>query len=291
MTPRGIRNNNPGNLERNHIQWQGMAADQSNDERFIVFQNPSWGVRAIAKVLMTYQDKRTGKDGSPIDTVQEIVERWAPPVENDTDAYARAVRRAIGVEPGANVNVRNWDTMMALVQAIIEHENGQQPYEYETLATGLTLAGLKRPTKPRPDDAMEAASIQADVMFADERKTGDPEARRFPYPPKPETKPVSQVEPISDDRLMEDDQYDIESLDEPASKFFAKSKTLWGALIAALASAAPVMSAFGIELPVSVEALGAQGDTLLTAAAGLAGTILVVWGRLTAKVDLSVKKD
>lgn len=141
--PRGIRNHNPGNIDRQPgVRWQGMAADQSRDSRFVVFKAPEWGIRAIARVLITYQDKRRARDGSRIDTIQDIVDRWAPPSENNTGAYARHVARLTGIGIDEALDVYEYETMYALVQAIIAHENGEQPYKSEVIARGLELAGI-----------------------------------------------------------------------------------------------------------------------------------------------------
>jgi len=147
MTPRGIRNNNPGNIEKG-AGWQGLAEDQSGDARFAVFKSPIWGIRALARVLLTYYRLRRAADGSRIDTVLEHVVRWAPPGENDTGAYARQVRAALGVEEGEIINTEDPDTLVAFVTAIIRHENGQQPYTREELREGVDLA-LGRDPKPR----------------------------------------------------------------------------------------------------------------------------------------------
>lgn len=69
MTPRGIRNNNPGNLD-NTNPWQGLVANPA-EPRFATFKDPTWGVRALAVTLITYHDKRKAKDGSRIDTIQK----------------------------------------------------------------------------------------------------------------------------------------------------------------------------------------------------------------------------
>lgn len=147
--PRGIRNYNPGNIERNGTRWQGMAVDQSRDDRFVVFIDPLWGIRAIARTLITYQDKRRARDGSRIDSVREIIERWAPAHENDTSAYAKHVATALGIGPDdERVDVYDFHTMHALVSAIIRHENGPGPlpggrwYADGLIADGLVLAGI-----------------------------------------------------------------------------------------------------------------------------------------------------
>lgn len=148
-TPRGIRNYNPGNIRHaKGVRWQGQAAVQADPE-FIQFNGPRWGIRAIARVLITYQDKRRANDGSRIDSVREFIERWAPASENDTGAYAAAVASALSIGPDdEGVDVYHYDTMRALVLAIIRHENGPGPlpggqwYGEPIIADGLALAGI-----------------------------------------------------------------------------------------------------------------------------------------------------
>jgi len=150
-TPRGIRNFNPGNIRHaKGVRWQGMAVAQS-DTNFVQFNGPRWGIRAIARVLITYQDKRLAADGSRIDSVREIVERWAPASENDTKAYTLQVARAMGLDPDfEGVDLYQYDAMRALVLAIIRHENGSGPlpggqwYGESVIADGLALAGIER---------------------------------------------------------------------------------------------------------------------------------------------------
>lgn len=136
--PRGIKNNNPGNIDRNATKWQGMAEDQSGDPRFIVFTAPEYGIRAIAKLLLTYGTKYG------IDTVRGAIQRWAPPNENDTEAYIHHVCDRLGVTPEARVNLASPSVLVALVAAVIKHENGVQPYDETTIAKGVDLAlGVK----------------------------------------------------------------------------------------------------------------------------------------------------
>lgn len=147
--PRGIRNYNPGNIDRvAGVRWQGQAQQQT-DSRFVQFIDPRWGIRAIARVLITYQDKRRAADGSRIDSVREIIERWAPAHENDTSAYANQIAKALGVGvDDERVDVYDHATLRALVQAIIRHENGPGPlpggawYGNPLIDEALALAGI-----------------------------------------------------------------------------------------------------------------------------------------------------
>lgn len=136
MTSRGLRNNNPGNIDRNETKWQGMAADQSTDPRFVVFTAPQYGIRAMAKVLMTYQ-QRYG-----CDTIRKIINRWAPPSENNTGAYVASVAASCGVGPDDVIDVDSVAIMLPLVKAIIVHENGENPYADSLVTEGLRMAGV-----------------------------------------------------------------------------------------------------------------------------------------------------
>lgn len=129
LIPRGIRNNNPGNIDRTGVRWQGMADDQSTDSRFIVFTAPEWGIRAIARVLATYRARG-------LMTIQQVISTWAPPKENNTAAYIAAVSRAVNYPATAPLSAAQ---IPGLIAAIIQHENGQQPYSAEQIAKGIEL--------------------------------------------------------------------------------------------------------------------------------------------------------
>lgn len=147
--PRGVRNCNPGNIERvAGTRWQGelpVVQQQQLDDRFVVFIGPEWGIRAIARVLITYQDKRQAADGSKIDTIAEIIDRWAPAVENDTNAYAQHVSSLTGIGVDETIDVYQWDTMKPLVNAIIYHECAGFVYPDAVVDNGLIKAGIQPP--------------------------------------------------------------------------------------------------------------------------------------------------
>ena len=154
--PRGIRNNNPGNLEWGD-PWQGLKPrSQATDKRFAEFTTPAYGIRALARTLITYYDKRKARDGSKIDTVREIIERWAPAFENNVNAYANQVGKALCRDcprPGdVAVNMHDYEQLRIVVEAIIRHENGPGPlnnangwFDSATVAEALKLAGVRKP--------------------------------------------------------------------------------------------------------------------------------------------------
>lgn len=141
MAPRGVRNNNPGNIDRTGTAWQGedrTDAAREREPRFAVFDTPEYGFRALAKTLQTYQRKYG------LLTVRAIINRWAPPVENDTGAYVNAVAKAVGVTPDRVINVTTPSIAFNLLKAIARHETGGNFWGDEVIWDGLELAGVRR---------------------------------------------------------------------------------------------------------------------------------------------------
>lgn len=134
LPTRGVRNNNPGNI-RHGDAWQGMRPEQT-DRDFVQFTTPEFGIRALAKTLLSYQAKHG------LRTVAQIVARWAPPSENDTAAYIKAVAGAVRVRPDDPLVLTDRAVMLPLVRAIIGRENGYSPYTAQEMDAGLRMAGI-----------------------------------------------------------------------------------------------------------------------------------------------------
>ena len=149
--PRGIRNHNPGNIKYlRGVRWNGRANPPMDKDGYCVYLTAPDGIRAIARTLNTYQDKRLAQDGSAIDTVQEIIQRWAPSgSENPHQAeYIDFVRHEARLKPGEHVDTGDFETMFRVVPAMIHFENGVQPYSDAQITKGLVMAGLTPPQKP-----------------------------------------------------------------------------------------------------------------------------------------------
>ena len=130
MIPRGIRNNNPGNIRLNpKITWIGQAEVQT-DPSFVVFTSPVYGLRAIGKIMKKYE-----KDG--ISTIDGAINRWAPPSENNSTAYIQAVCTDCALAPQEPVSLSK--ILLPLIKAIVTHENGQQPYSDELINQAIAL--------------------------------------------------------------------------------------------------------------------------------------------------------
>jgi len=116
--PRGIRNNNPGNIRENQYTdyaWDGEA-EGDWDPDFEEFTEMVYGIRAMAKILITYRDKHGLKNP------EQVIKRWAPASDNnDTMAYIRHVEKMV------NRKCWNMQSQVAIaeyVRAICTHENG-----------------------------------------------------------------------------------------------------------------------------------------------------------------------
>jgi hypothetical protein len=140
---RGFRNRNPGNIDHQPAnRWQGLAdppieaVPPGARARFARFISHEYGIRALALLLTTYQDRHG------LRTIRGIISRWAPGSENNTEAYIAAVARQLGRHPRAELDLHSYGDLRPLVEAIITHELGGNPYDRTTIDAGLRLAGI-----------------------------------------------------------------------------------------------------------------------------------------------------
>lgn len=147
MATRGIRNNNPGNIRVSKDQWEGMTGD---DGSFVTFDSPESGVRALGKNLLSY-----GRLG--YDSIEKIINRWAPPNENDTKAYIDSVVAATGIPATQSLDLSDPDTLSSLAQAISFHETGSR-YDPEVYQKGVARAlnGISPKTPPVSANVFDA---------------------------------------------------------------------------------------------------------------------------------------
>ena len=119
MTVRGIRNMNPGNIRLGE-SWLGLRTKQT-DPDFCQFTSMVYGCRALLKLLRTYVEKRG------CTTIRKVVERWAPPSENDTTSYVLSVAAACRRDADERLPV-DVDPLiyLDLARAIARHECGPE---------------------------------------------------------------------------------------------------------------------------------------------------------------------
>ena len=90
----GVRNHNPLNIryhEKN--KWLGLSKTTPNVSGFCKFNCVDYGLRAAILLLLTYIRKRGCV------TPRQIIYRWAPPSENNTELYLQCVCGRAGVAP------------------------------------------------------------------------------------------------------------------------------------------------------------------------------------------------
>ena len=90
----GGKNRNPLNIRYNpKNNWRGQISQNAG---LCVFSHEAYGFRAAYKLITSYI-------GNGYNTIEKIITRWAPPSENDTEAYIKAVLKLSGL--GGNENI------------------------------------------------------------------------------------------------------------------------------------------------------------------------------------------
>jgi GH24 family phage-related lysozyme (muramidase) len=131
--PRGIRNNNPGNivLTKNN-EWEGRVPPaQNTDGHFEQFTTYTFGIRALIILLRNYI--RGGRN-----TITKVFEAYAPPAENNTQSYIRFVAGRLGISADDTLSVTK-NTLKELSQAIAKMENGEECINDAQFEEGFAL--------------------------------------------------------------------------------------------------------------------------------------------------------
>lgn len=128
ITPRGLRNNNPGNIRINDDLFQGEVRP-SRDKSFKQFKTMAYGYRAIFKILRNYLCIYK------LDTIRKMVGRWAPPGDNNhTEAYIKAVSDYAGIPADDPINVNDREQMIRIVAGMSKVENGVEADMLDVIA-------------------------------------------------------------------------------------------------------------------------------------------------------------
>ena len=128
---RGIRNNNPMNLEfRTGIQWRGQLG---TDGRFVIFDTALNGIRAG---MINIHTKMT-RDG--LTSVRRIIERLSPAFENPTESFIVFVARRMGVSPDQPLVFTQH--IVSMSKAIVRFETGEEPYPDSLFREALAATG------------------------------------------------------------------------------------------------------------------------------------------------------
>ena len=179
----GQRINNPFNIRQYD---QGFVGETGQDSGFVTFQDPMYGVRAADKVLTTYGEKRG------INTIRGLINRFAPPSENETMSYINYISGELGIDPDAEIDLSNPELRARILSpmAMLESRSEYSP--------GQITEMIEMANAPRP----ELRPLVPDVQLPD---------MNIPMPQQRETRvtteevfdaPAPQVGPQTIDELM-----------------------------------------------------------------------------------------
>jgi hypothetical protein len=98
---------------------------------FAKFDTPEAGMKAADTNLQSY-----GKKG--IDSISEVISRWAPPSENNTAAYIATVAKATGIGANDKIDLGNPAVRSKLLaaMAVVEKGKNNNPLNLRPLANG-----------------------------------------------------------------------------------------------------------------------------------------------------------
>ena len=141
---RGLKNNNPGNIKVGGEKWEGVVG---NDGPFLVFKSMDYGLRAMTKLLSTYQTKYG------LNTIEQIITKFAPKSDkNPTEKYIAEVSKYMGIARTDKINLKNDKTMLDLVNAMVRMETGRD------LPDSVVKNGIAMARGPVKTDTMIAAT-------------------------------------------------------------------------------------------------------------------------------------
>ncbi|NBK25692.1 MAG: structural protein P5 [Spirochaetia bacterium] len=112
----GIDINNPGNLKKSRVRYLGEV--DSRNPKFKAFSEMRYGYRAAFVALYTYQVRYS------LNTIRNMLPRYAPDFENDTAGYIRSIKKMTGLDPDEPIDTKKEGQMVPLVAAISKMENG-----------------------------------------------------------------------------------------------------------------------------------------------------------------------
>ena len=126
----GVRNNNPLNIRYSSSNnWLGQVG---SNQGFCVFASPAHGFRAAAVLIKNYH--RAGYT-----SISDIISRWAPPNENDTQNYIDSVMEIGGFRTSFwPIDIDDDGEVERLLYAMARIETGKN-YDRAVIGDGLRM--------------------------------------------------------------------------------------------------------------------------------------------------------
>jgi hypothetical protein len=132
--PRGIRNNNPANIKKNNIKWDGLS-DVQDDNTFYKFDDMIYGIRAF--FIIIFNDRKLYN----IRSIKQIINRFAPESENPTNEYVNFIANKLDIDKDDELCVTDEEMLIKFAQSLFEFENGESCANMkDDIKDGLKLA-------------------------------------------------------------------------------------------------------------------------------------------------------
>lgn len=166
--PRGIRNNNPGNIEDGAFA-KSLPGYAGSDGRFAIFNDLASGEGAQTRLLGSYVQRG-------FDTPAKIINRWAPPSDNNpTGAYVSYVANRAGLGPNDRVTE---DKIPLIAQAIREFENGSRSASNGAPSATPAATGGARVVAQGQNNGLSQAERNAEQRFARQDRSDSRQLRK-----------------------------------------------------------------------------------------------------------------
>ncbi|WP_147196050.1 hypothetical protein [Pantoea sp. CCBC3-3-1] len=157
--PRGIRNNNPGNL--NYAGQAGATKEGGENGRFAVFSNMGEGVAALYRQLQLYMKRG-------VNTIESIVNKYAPAGDNNNvAAYIQQLVGATGKGASDKISGEDTDTVFKLMKGIINHENGKGYLTDADIMGGIQLGSGAAAMRNGPSGGSAGAGNKTDIHIGE----------------------------------------------------------------------------------------------------------------------------
>lgn len=153
--PRGLRNNNPGNIRVGNSAWNGKIPLINNTDyhgsvtnvvkAFEQFTELRYGLRALMKIIYNYYHRHG------LTTVTDIITRYAPHFENNTMSYINIVSNMVGLAPYELFELTK-EKLILIAKAIVYVENGNDFDDYVTdkdYADAYSILGIELPSEKK----------------------------------------------------------------------------------------------------------------------------------------------
>lgn len=153
--PRGIRNNNPGNL--NFAGQAGATKEGGENGRFAVFESMRDGISALYRQIQLYFSRG-------VNTIESVVNKYAPADDNNNvQAYIKQLVGATGKQADEKLSGEDTETVFKLIRGIINHENGKGYVSDQDILSGIQVGSTATAMRQQTMQQQPAAKTEIHI--------------------------------------------------------------------------------------------------------------------------------